>query len=148
MESFVQISEGEEYANSFKAELRWLNCRQHCFRFQGPCEGRPDLSNANPHSLVLCGCHFPLLCWPWPPSASLGCFIPCAIFSSSDFAPSAISPGSASLFCLGSVTSQVILQHDTCLLPLGSRTSSFHVGVSQPCGQDWTLRVGLNGIPN
>lgn len=57
----------------------------------------------------------------------------CAIFSSSGFCPF------SGLFC---VCSQVSLQSDTCLLLHGTRTSTFHVGVSPAL---WT-GLGTQGM--
>ena len=125
MEPFVQISEEEEYVNQYKAELCWMNWRQEtCLRFQGLSKGDLILMH-----WPVC-CHFLLACLLLPPSASLGCFIPvCQLYMHMHlFCPFRYLSWVLSVFSLGSVRSQVSLQHDTCLLPHSTRTSTFHVG--------------------
>lgn len=125
MEPFVQISEEKEHVNQSNAELCWLNWRQEtCLPFQGLSKGDLILMH-----WPVC-CHFLPPCLLLPRSASLGCFIPvCQLYMHMLlFCPFCYLSWVLSVFCLGSVRSQVSLQHDTCLLPRSTRTSTFHVG--------------------
>lgn len=70
--------------------------------------------------------HVPLPCLLLLPSAAFGCFIPVSTLHARVLPLLPPLLVLLSIFFLSSMGSQDSLQHDTCLLPRGTRTFTFH----------------------